>query len=298
MAQTIIQTQKREPKKPVLSFLLSLFFTGLGQMYNGDLPLGAAFFLMRLAALMALPAAVVMRRPAPGIVAFLCIMAAALAITIASAAEALVRAKRNRELPVRVYTVTPAYAAYGLVQSAIHGVLILVMISFFSIAPVDVKDAEPLLEKDDLVLIQRYAAGGYQRGELVYLDDGTVKRVTALAGDAVRYEGNILYVNGRSLSLGYLPDAVIARFTGNRGDIVSELNDGRKYPVRFRQSPAVTLRGVAPVIPPDRVLVSADSRLVKDFARVVPASSIRGRVEGILFSSYMRKIGTNAFGNL
>ncbi len=298
MTDRIIQTQKQKAARPGMAFVLSLFFTGLGQMYNGDLPMGAAFFLMRTAVLMAVPAAAVTRDPASGIAAFMSLMAAALAITIASPVEALVRAKLNRELPVRAYSSAPAYAGYALAGSIITMALVLVMASFYAVGRVTGRSAGPLLEKDDIVLVYRYAPQGYRRGDLVSMGDGTPGRVVALAGDAVRYDNNIFYLNGRSLPLGYLADETIARFTESRGDVLSEWNEGRLYPIYFKQSAAVTLRGIGPWIAKGNVLVASDTRFTKDFARVVPASKIRGRVEGILFSTYFRKIGMDAFGNL
>ncbi len=298
MADKIIQTQKREARRPGVAFALSLFFTGLGQMYNGDLPKGAVFLLLRTAALLAVPASMVTRNPVSGITAFICLMAAALAITITSPVEALVQVKLNRELPVRAYNSIRAYAGYVIIQSLITSVLFLMVAAFFTAGDVTDRCGEPLLEKGDIVLIYRYAPNGFQRGDLLFLRDGTLGRVVALSGDAVRYEKNIFFVNGRALTLGYLPDDTIKRFSETTADVLSETNEGRKYPVRFNQSPAVTLRVIGPWVAKGNILVAADSRLVKDFARAIPANEIYGRVEGVLFSTYLRKIGMDAFGNL
>jgi signal peptidase I len=298
MTDKIIQTHKREPRSPGAAFALSIFFTGLGQMYNGDLLKGAAFLLMRVSALLAVPAAMITRDPVSGITAFISLTAASLVITVASPVEALVRAKLNRELPVRAYNSVHAYAGYAIVQLFINIAVVLIMASFFTAGQVTDRRSEPLLENGDIVLIYRYEPHGYRRGDLVFLGDGGLGRVIALPGDAVRYTNNIFYINGRSLPFGYLPDDTISRFSVMREDVLSESNEGRKYPVRFKQSAAVTLQGMTPLVARGSVLVSADSRLVKDFARVIQADTIYGRIEGILFSSYLRKIGMDAFGNL
>ncbi len=298
MTDKIIQTRKREAKSPGVAFLLSLFFTGLGQMYNGDLPRGAVIFLLRTMAFLALPAAMVTREPVSGITVFISLMAAALLITVASPVEAMMVARRGRELPVRGYNSIRAYAGYAIIQSVINTMLVIMLAAFFSAGQVADRCGEPLLEKGDIVLIYRYAPQGYRRGDLVFHKDGTLGRIVALGGDSVRYENNIFYVNGLPLPLGYITDDTIAHFSETRGDVLSEMNDGRKYPVRFKQSPGVTLRAIAPMVNRGSVLVSTDSRLIKDFARTIPVDAIYGRVEGILFSSYLRKIGMDAFGNL
>ncbi|MBP7737019.1 MAG: hypothetical protein KA369_13660 [Spirochaetes bacterium] len=298
MADKIIQTQKREERRPGLAFLLSLFFTGLGQMYNGDLPKGAVFLLMRTVPLLALPAAMVTRDAGSAIIPFMGLMAAALAITIASPVEALVRAKRDRELPVRAYNTPYGYGGYTAATAVITFITTIVLAAFFSIGQVTGRTAEPLLERDDIVLIYRYAPQGFRRGDLVFTGSGEAVRVVALAGDLVKYENNIFYVRGTSLPLGYLTDDTIGRFTASRGDVLSEMNEGRKYPVRFKQSAEVTLKGIGPIVAKGCIIVASDSRLVKDFARSLKTDDIKGRVDGILFSSYLRKIGMDAFGNL
>ena len=70
---------KTGARKPGRSLLLSLLFTGLGQMYNGELAKGAAFCLMRAVALAALPVSVMERPAAPSAGTALWLVAAVLA---------------------------------------------------------------------------------------------------------------------------------------------------------------------------------------------------------------------------
>jgi hypothetical protein len=298
MADTIIQTRKTKARKPGVSFALSLFFPGLGQMYNGDLAGGAAFGLLRVIALMAPPAWAVTRRPFSSIDVFIAFMLIILALTIASPLEALIRARRNAELPVRAYNSTGPYVAFTIAGTIINVIAVMILASFFSIRTSDGDRAGPLLDAGDVLLIQQYAPEGYRRGELALLEDGSPARIIAREGDSVKYEKNIFYINGRSLPLGYLADGIIARFAADREDVVSESGDAGPYPVRFRQSPSITLQSIGGMVQKGAVLAAADTRLEKDFARVVPAASLRGRVEGILFSLNVRKIGMNASGDL
>jgi len=297
MADRIIRTIKTEARKPGRSLLLSLFFTGLGQMYNGELAKGAALCLMRAMALVALPLSVMERPAAPSAVTALCLLAAVLALTAASPVEAFIRARRRTDLPVRGYGTAPWYFAYAAACSAVTTAAVILLASFFTARLVDDGAAGPLLGPGDVVLVCRYRPEGVGRGELAIID-GAPARVIALQGDAVTYDGNIFFVNGRALSLGFLDDRAIARFTADRGDVLSETGDAGKYPVRFKRSPAVTLAGLEPKVPAGHLLVASDTRLEKNFARIVPAGSVRGRVAGILFSERLSKIGMNAFGGL
>lgn len=298
MADKIIKTLKTKARKPGVSFVLSLIFTGLGQVYNGDLARGFAFCLLRTIPFLALPAWIITRRPVTTLTAFLCFMAVVLAITIASPLDALIRARRNREIPLKAYNSYLSYALFGLVQSLLTVFGVLIIVSFFSIERVSDEKAGPLLKPDEFVFINRYMPGGPRRGELVMIDGGAVGRVVALGGDTVIYSDNVFFVNGTLLSLGYLADEDIARFTSEREDILSERNDGRKYPVRFKQSPSIAPQEIPRPIRKGTVLVAADTRLEQGFARVVPLDVIQGRVEGVLFSSNISKIGMDAYGGL
>jgi signal peptidase I len=298
MADKIIQTQKTKARNPRVSFVLSLICTGLGQMYNGDLARGAAFCLLRTVPLLALPAWVITRRPATSITTFIYIMLVVLIITIASPLEALIRVRRKRELPVRFYNLNLYYAFFVLVQVVLTSIAVLMLVSFFNIERVKDESAGPLLQAEDIILVNRYMPQGCRRGELVTLAGGVVGRVVAMGGDAVKYDNNMFYVNGMVIPLGYLADGVVMRFSSDRDDVVSEANDGRKYPVRFKQSRDITLQNVGAPVRKGMVLVADDTRLKKDFARIAPVDSIRGRVEGILFSTTLSKIGMDAYGGL
>jgi hypothetical protein len=297
MAERFIHTLKTGARKPGRSLLLSLLVTGLGQMYNGELAKGAAFCLMRAVAIAALPVSVMKVPAAPSVVTALCLMAAVLALTAASPVEAWIRARCRTDLPVRVYGIGTWYAAYAAACTAVTAAAVILLATLFTAGRVSNGAAGPLLESGDIVLVSRYLPEGVGRGELLFLD-GAPARVIALGGDAVRYEGNIFFVNGRALPLGFLADRVIARFTSDRGDVISEAGGAVKYPVRFRQSPAITLAGLPAAVPQGQVLVASDTRFTKDFARVIPVGSVRGRVEGVLFSKRLSRIGMNAFGGL
>jgi hypothetical protein len=297
MADKIIHTLKTEARRPGLSLLLSLLFAGLGQMYNGELAKGTVFCLMRAVAIAALPVSLLRRPAAPSAVTALVFAAAVLALTAASPVEAFLRARRRADLPARAYCAPGWYCAFAAACAALTASTAIFVAAFFTVSLIDNDAAGPLLDRGDVVLVGRYRAAPIARGELL-LAGGAPARVVALGGDAVRYEGNVFFVNGGALPLGFLPDRVIARFTPDRGDVISEAGAAGKYPVRFRQSRDVTLAGLPATVPAGHLLVASDTRLDKNFARVVPLASVGGRIEGILFSAKLSKIGMNAFGRL
>jgi hypothetical protein len=295
MTDKQIKTTRTGMRSPGIAFMLTLFFTGLGQVYNGDLARGAAICLIKALPLLALPAWAALRRPSSSIKPFIMVLVIVLAITIASSLEALFRARRRKDLPVRVYNSTPFYVAFAVVQKIILTLAVLAVSTFFMTGRVKDTHSGPLLERGDILLAQRFLPEGFRRGDMVLLQSGSIARVMALEDDAIKYDNNIFYVNGRSLPLGYLADGIISRFSDQTGDVISESNDGRKYPVRFKQSGEITPGDITTPVPRGSLVVAGDDRLRKDFARVVPVGSVRGRVEGVLFSARVRKIGIDSF---
>ncbi|MBN2080368.1 MAG: hypothetical protein JW838_15460, partial [Spirochaetes bacterium] len=297
MAGTIIQTPKTRARNPLAAFTLSLCATGLGQMYNGSLGAGIAFCLLRSLAILSFPLYVVSHRPASSLLAFIMLMGALLLVTVASPVEALMRARRGSELPVRPYSSIPWYGIFAVMCVILTAASVLIASSFFYIERVGGGRTGPVLEEGERILVMTYLPEGLRRGEMASLAGGQA-RVMAIQGDRVRYEKNIFYVNGNALVMGYLPDRVIARFSGEREDIISEVNDAGSYPICFKQSADITAGRVPPVVPAGHLLTVLDDRREKDFARVVSTGEVRGRVEGVLFSGRFRKIGMNARGNL
>ena len=294
----VIKTQKIEAKNPFTAFLLSLVCTGLGQAYNADMAKGAAFAIMRCLAFFLIPFFSLKQEADSIIHIFIALTLICVVISLASSIESLFYAARNRKLPLKAYNSMPGYGLFASVNLILTGLAVAILCLFFSIDGISDKRAGPLIEPGDYVLIKRYSTRGSARGDLVLLDDGSAVRIMAVEGDSVGYAGNMFSINGRDLPLGFLPDDLIQTFTPDRGDIVSETNGGKKYPVRFKRSTAISLQNLASPVARGYMLVAADQRLEKNFARIIPAGGIRGRIEGILFSSNMRKIGMDFCADL
>ena len=294
----MIKTQKINTRYPGIAFLLSLLCTGLGQVYNGDMVKGIGFGLLRCMPLFLIPLAVLREMSVSYINIFTVMIFICLAFTILAPCEALWRARKSREMPQKAYNSIPWYGAFSLVNAAITALSIVLLISFFSIERVTDKTAGPVIGPGDYVLVKRYPTGGYARGDLVLYEKGAVGRIIALEGDGVRYTGNIFYVNGRALILGYLADRLIQRFATDWEDIISESIDHKRYPIVFKTSAAIYLQQLDPVVKKKHILVASDRRIEKNFTASVPLERVRGRIEGILFSSNIRKIMMDSWGGL
>lgn len=294
----MIKTQKINTRYPGIAFLLSLVCTGLGQVYNGDMVKGIGFGLLRCMPLVLIPLSVLKGMSVSYINTFMVMIFICMAITIAAPCEALWRARRSREMPQKAYNSVPWYGMFVVINASLTAVSIVLLISFFSIERVLDKNPGPVIDTGDYVLVKRYSSTGNARGDLVLYEHGTVGRIIALEGDSVGYAGNIFYINGRALILGYLADRVIQRFASDWEDIISESSDGKRYPIVFKTSAAIFLQHLDAKVKKKHILVASDRRVEKNFARSVPVDHVQGRVEGILFSSNIRKIMMDSWADL
>ncbi len=286
----MIKTQKIKTRYPFIAFLLSLVCTGLGQVYNGDMAKGIAFGLLRSIPLLLVPVVVLKQKPPSCIAVFAVLLLIGAAITLLSSGEALLRARRRSEVPQKAFNSYAGYGLFAFFSTALTAFSAALLIVFFSFGRDLDRGSGPAIIYGDYVLILRAPFAQYVRGDLVQFDRGSIGRIIAMEGDRVRYADNIFYINGSALLLGFVPDDIIRRFSSDREDIISESNDGKRYPIRFKKSAAVVLNSIEPIVIKDHLLIASDSRIEKNFARMVPASRVRGRVEGVLYSSNIRKI--------
>lgn len=117
----------------------------------------------------------------------------------------------------------------------------------------------PTLVPGDVLLVNRFAYQGGgdppRRGELVLFQRPDaqrqlfVKRVIAVPGDTISYQGKKLSVNGRLVTLGYQGQAMEAAFYGRPATLVQrwrESLEGRTYQVQVvPEAPALNVDMVA-----------------------------------------------------
>jgi hypothetical protein len=116
--------------------------------------------------------------------------------------------------------------------------------------------------------------------------------VLAVGGSAVRFVNRVITVNDVPLSLGVYSDTE-ARKAGfaNIEQLYYEANGERKYPILFSNDAPAPLSGRDILrVGPGELLVASDNRASGIEFRVIKASDIVGRVEGILVSRAARRL--------
>ena len=204
---------KFRERKPLFALALSLFLTGLGQVYNGKLRKGIILFFISLVfPLLFFQLSVV--GPGKMLIAFLLLsLLASLGIYIWAAADAWKQAKRiGKNYKLKIYNKLYVY------------ILLVVVLNPFSLGPIfdwqkicffalpyrmSTGSMMPNILPGDFIMTDRridHSAQnhGLERGELVVFkypknkEKHFIKRVIGLPGDEIEIKGLELYLNGES----------------------------------------------------------------------------------------------------
>jgi signal peptidase I len=200
-------TEVTKRRRPIISFLLSLCLTGLGQLYNGNPLRGALAYLWFWAALTALSLSG-LTTSFRGMIVFLII---GYALWILIAVDSAIGAARTKTASLRWYNRWYIYAAALLVV----GLVITPALAYavqYSMAGVrtfrtPAGSMEPALKLGECFLtkLAPYRAGCPARGDIVvfpYPDDESkmfVKRVVGLPGERFEIIDKRIFVNGARL---------------------------------------------------------------------------------------------------
>lgn len=271
----------RNPRRPLLAAVLTLFFPGLGQLYAGEarrgLSLALGFFSLFAGMLL-----LKVPRSFLGMIVFILVILSWFVWTAWDAA----RIARYRP----IYTLRPFNRWYLYVVLTIAGGLLASQIIRFS--PMRTfrlasSNMEPSIHEGDLFFadLTRYQGTTPARGEVVLFEredlrgSWSVARVIALPGEEIQVRNKRVLLNGQPLS---------DRWAHHSDPEIHPVNALFPGPYRQRdQYPART-------VPEGTVFLMGDSRdnsYDSRFLGPVPVSALRGRVLFIYWSPDEARIG-------
>lgn len=288
MSRKIIISKNYRKANPLIAFILSFFFTGLGQVYAGALYRGTAFLLLKLIIIL-IPPFFAINNPDAFFLNNIFYTASALIIlTLINSIDAFVKCIKKPLITVQKYNnlvLYTLYAAAGTFLTIIFALWFTLIFSFY-IVP---ETVEPIYEKNDLILISKIPEKKYIHGETVLIRDQSnlsIKRIIAIPGEKVNYKNSRFLVEGSELMLSIFSEAELKKMSLTSYDVVSELNGFYKYSVKQSRIRS----GFAKKLKEREYLTASDDRSGKDFYELIEQSSIYGRVEGILLSPLRKKI--------
>ncbi len=203
-------TDAKRTRNPFIAALLSLFASGLGQIYNGTGALGLVFLLISIA-LPFLWAVLSWPRRFIGLVALVIVTTVFWLFVIV---HAFIQARRIRETELKKYQKLGVYAFFVILSI---GLTIFVpaktWISFLGISPFKFATASmmPTVHKDDFLMIdpRAFDNGAPQRGDLivfVYPRDPSKRflmRVITIEGETVEIKNKQVFIDGQPLQESY-----------------------------------------------------------------------------------------------
>lgn len=288
MTRKIIVSRNFRKGNPFTAFIMSFFFTGLGQIYGGSIYRGIAFLLVKIIIILIPPFLALTDPGANYLNRVFFSSAALLMLQAAGAIDAFMKCILKKEIPLQKYNRTYVYAAYAATDTVLTLVCILCFSAFFSFINIS-RQSEPLFERNDIILLSRIPDKGFTHGEAVIAEDKkgfNITRIIALPGEKVEYKNSRFLLNGSELPLSIFSEEELHSISLTNYDVVSELNGLYKYPVI--QSRTKTLLKIE--AKEGQYIVSMDNRNSDNFCRVTDSKSITGRIEGILFSPSRKEI--------
>jgi signal peptidase I len=203
-------TATKKRRNPFLAGLLSLLFTGLGQVYNGKAGLGIVFFLISAAPLI-LWGVLGWALHFMGLVALFIV---SIVLWLLIAVHAFIQARRMGETELKRYQRTAVYAFFIIISLGSTFVPARTwMRPLLGISPYKMITASmlPTLQKDDFLMTnpRAYRSQPPKAGDLVvfeYPRDATkqfIMRVIALEGETVEIKNKQVFLDGSPLQEAY-----------------------------------------------------------------------------------------------
>ena len=298
MKSGIIISEAGMGRHPWLAFTLSFFLTGLGQVYNGDLAKGIAFFMLRVFTFI-FPVAVIIFKNYDSYLSFFAAAAGLnVLIWLLSSVEAVFTARGLDVINLKKYNSLIFYIVYGVINISILLSSYFLCSLFISIEKVSNDDMNPSFFSDEYILVNKYSINNLDIGDVVIysnIESVNTGRIIAKAGEEYRYEGGKFYINDAALPLGIL-SAEEMDYLGldSFEELFYETNGKRRYPVKVffenniepdgKMKNAATRNMNSVQINKDMLLISSDNRTSYKPDSVIAGESVKGRVEGVFFT--------------
>jgi len=288
----IISGQERE-LNPVISLVMSVIVTGMGELYSGFPQKGIVLALARSISLLIIPFyTMVYAKYSYMTEVFISIIVFS-AITIFSPVYAYNISLKRKKIIVQMLSLKRTIAVFALLNLIITILAIAVFASNFSIMRSN-NSAAPLMSKGDFIVLKKSGEGSFNRGEMVLLNktialfderfvldhEFNFARIIGLYGENISYKKGRFYIDGSDLFQSIFTESEMRKLALTDYDVISESDATIKYPV-IQKKDDFTYKNT---LKNNEYLAAPDNRESAEEFTVVKGEGIRGRVEGILFS--------------
>lgn len=295
MKSNIIRSEIYLKRRPVLAFFLSFFFTGLGQVYNGNFSKGLIFSVLRLFSLLIIPLYIFINGKEFSVFFLVPVLAVHLLIWIISPFEALYSALKRDFFNLHWFNSVIIYFLYAIVLSFLLVLSCMMVPKLFSIEKINTENMNPGLLKDEYVLVNKFNAKNADIADIVYFSYGAETasgRIVAKQGDIVEVRGNSIIINDNPLSYNVFNEKDAERMNiTDFHEVFFEINNEKKYPVIL--GPERTDKDTIKkhfIIGDNEILIAYDKRIGDEVFIKTGLDTITGIVQGIIYSKNIEKI--------
>ena len=276
-----------------LAIGLSILMPGVGHVYCGKLSQGLIYGLLYGVAIPIVLGLLVYIGPASTALFGFLMVLATLGIIVIAAADAHRLARRTRpDYETKVYNRPAVYTLLGLmIQGSCLGYTLHVRSSLFEAFRVPSASEYPTIAPNDRILVDKtaYRKSDPDIGDTVLFRPPDqnwrihyIKRIVALAGDTVKIENGLLYINGKELPRRRIgisdgpPDTI-------KGLIFEETNGAATYRILSTVASSDPAQDSAETtVPPHHCFVLGDNRnhsLDSRHFGPLPYAAIEGRAD-------------------
>ena len=277
-----------------MSFIMSLFFTGTGEIYSGSAQKGFILALLRIASALAIPFYSITCIKDSYLTEVLFSVLFFSLITIYSPFSAFLASYKKKKVVVSKLSSVRFIVIFIICNFILTSISAAVFFTFFSIKA-SCENYPPLIENGDFIVVKRIGNQFYTKGEMVILNDKNINivRIIARPDESVSYRKDRFLIQGSELFQSIFTDNELKQFSLTDLDVISETGGSFRYPViqnRDKYDMNITLKS-------DEYFSAPDDRNNTSGFMAVKKENVFGRIEGILFSKKKFKLLIKPFLN-
>lgn len=208
---------------PARSLLMSLFFTGLGQMYNGQFLKSFTLVLMRIFIFFSAVFSISNQNFAYYGIIFIFSIVFVFFLKMFSVLDAYFIAKKNSSFNLKKYNKNYFYALFSFLSAAFIILSTILFFTYYKPGKIANNSMLPLIKKGDIYLSILTRFDNLKTGDIVK-DDDYFGRIVFKKNGIYEFKFSKIWINGLKLQLD-VPEKI------NDSLYYIEINDEIKYPV-------------------------------------------------------------------
>lgn len=299
MSNDIIRSESYVQRNHWLSFFLSLFCNGLGQLFNGEFAKAIVIFFAGFIILLSIPFMVMTNDVDNSFFLFVFTVLSAAILKIYAGLNAIFYAKNNKKIILNKSNTILFYSLFTLFSKIILIIGLYVLFSFVSFRIVKDNQMYPALKKGDLVLSLRVNSSKLLKSDIIITKEEKMLRIIAdKSNSTFRFQNQNIFLDGKKLTKGVLTAKEIEKLgLENDERIYTERNGKRFYLIsesKNRDNSLKKKREIAGILSQSRVLLVPDNREELNY-EIASLDKLTWRIEGILYSKNLSRIAASLY---